>query len=120
PVARRQQHGSQMAALDAEDREVDVVLDAQAEEEPGLLIGAGQAELRSLAGRQGGDVLAKQLDGARGRREVARDDVEERRLPGPVRAENRATLAGEELEVDVADGMQAAEAPAEPPEAEDR
>ena len=55
-----------------------------------------------------------------GRGEVAADDVEERRLAGAVRAEDRATLAGGDVEVDVANGVQAAEAPADPPQAEGR
>src|SRR5256885_2039510 len=63
---------------------------------------------------------AEQLDGAGGRREVAADDVEERRLPGPVRAEDRAALARADLEVDVPDGVEAAEPPADPPQAEGR
>ena len=56
------------------------------------------------------------LDGGK----VAADDVEERRLAGAVRAEDRAPLAGGDLEVDLAHGVQAAEAPADPPQAEGR
>ena len=41
-------------------------------------------------------------------------------LPGAVRAEDRAALAGGDVEVDVANGMQAAEPPADPPQAEGR
>ena len=48
------------------------------------------------------------------------DDVEERRLAGAVRAEDRPALAGRDVEVDVADGVEAAEAPADPPQAEGR
>ncbi len=54
------------------------------------------------------------------RRELARDHVEERGLPGPVRAEDRPALAVRDVEVDVAHGLHAAEAPADPPQAEDR
>ena len=52
--------------------------------------------------------------------EVAGDDVEERRLAGAVRAEDAAPFTGRDVEIDVSDGEQAAEAPADPPQAEDR
>ena len=52
--------------------------------------------------------------------DVARDDVEERRLAGAVRAEDGAPLAVRDVEVDVAHGVEAAVAPADPPQAEDR
>ena len=54
------------------------------------------------------------------RGEVAADDVEEGGLAGAVRAEDRAALAGRDLEVDVANGVKAAEPPADPPQAEGR
>ena len=54
------------------------------------------------------------------RRDVAGDDVEERRLAGAVRAEDRAPLAVRDVEIDVAHGVEAAEPPADPPQAEDR
>ena len=109
-----------MAALHADDREVDVVLDRQAAEQPRLLVGAGEAHARAGARRERGDVAPEQLDVARRRGEVAADDVEERRLAGAVRAEDRAPLAGRDLEIDVANGMKAAEPPADPPQAEGR
>ena len=55
-----------------------------------------------------------------GRRDVAGDDVEERRLACAVRAEDGAALAVRDVEVDVAHGVEAAEPPADPPQAEDR
>src|SRR5258707_765611 len=54
------------------------------------------------------------------RREVAGDDVDQRRLAGAVRAENRTPLAVRDVEIDVAHGVEAAEPPADPPQAEDR
>ena len=51
---------------------------------------------------------------------VARDDVEQRRLPRAVGAEDGAPLAVRDVEVDVAHGIEAAEPPADPPQAEDR
>src|SRR5439155_10396516 len=82
--------------------------------------GAAHPELRARARRQRGDVAAEELDRAGGRREVAGDDVEERRLPGAVRAEDRTPLAVRDVEVDIAHGVEAAEPPADPPQAEDR
>ena len=52
--------------------------------------------------------------------EVARDEVEQRRLPGAVRPEDGTALAVRDVEIDVAHGLNAAEAPADPPQAEDR
>ena len=52
--------------------------------------------------------------------DVAGDDVEQRRLAGAVRAEDRAPLAVRDVEIDVTHGVEAAEAPADPPQAEDR
>ena len=77
----------------------------------------------SLARERGGrraDVSPAELDRARARRDVARDHVEQRRFSGPVRAEDGPTLAVRDVEVDVAHGVEAAEAPADPPQAEDR
>ncbi len=69
---------------------------------------------------QMGHVLPRHLDRPGGRREVARDEVEERRLAGAVRAEDGTALAVRDVEIDVAHGLNAAEAPADPPQAEDR
>ena len=65
-------------------------------------------------------VPAEELDAPRGGREVAADDVEERGLAGPVRSEDGTALAGGDLEIDVPDCMEAAEPPADPPQAEGR
>ena len=78
----------------------------------------GRASGRSA--RAAGDVLAEHLDRAGRGREVARDEIEERRLPGAVRAEDRTALAVRDVEIDVAHGLNTAEAPADPPQAEDR
>jgi hypothetical protein len=50
-VGPRQRHRPQMPAADAEGGEVDAVLDADAEEHAGLLVGARQSALRALPGR---------------------------------------------------------------------
>ena len=99
------------------DRQVEVVLDRQAEEEPRGLVRPGQAEADPRAGRAGCVTsLPEELDRPVRRRELAGDDVEERGLPRPVRAEDRPPLAGRDVEIDVAHGVKAAEAPADPPQ----
>jgi hypothetical protein len=111
---------SNVSAADADDREIDAVLDGEPGEETRLLIGAREPHLRPRARRSMRDVAAEQLDRPRGGGEVAADDVEEGRLARPVRAEDGAPLAGGHLEVDLRDGVEAAEAPADPPQAEGR
>ena len=80
PLARQ----AQVPAARAEHGEVEVVLDAEAEEQTGLLVGAPHPQPRAPGGGDGADVLAEELDRARRLRHVARDDVEQRRLPGAV------------------------------------
>ena len=117
----RVEHRPQMAALDADDREVDVVLDAQPEEEPRLLVRAGEAELAPDGGPAAIVTSWPNISTVpEVGREVTGDDVEERRLPGAVRAEDRAALARRDVEVDIAYGVKPAEAPADPPQAEGR
>ena len=109
-----------MARADAEDGEVEVVLDRQSEKGAGLLVGAPHPELRPQPRRQRPHLLPAKLDGARARCDVAGDDVEQRRLSGAVRAEDGAPLAVRDVEIDVAHGDEAAVAPADPPQTEDR
>jgi len=101
-VPSRESHRSEVAPLDAEDREVDVVLDAEPEEEPGLLVRAGQTELGTSTRGLAGDVPAEELDPAGRRWEITRYDVEECRLPRAVRPEDRAAFAGYDIEIDLA------------------
>ncbi len=119
-VLPRQADRAKVAVADAEDGEVDAVLDAQAEEHPRLLVRAGEPEPRALAGRRRRDVAAEELDRPGRRGQVAGDDVEERRLARAVRPEDRPPLAVCDVEVDVVHGEEAAEAPADPPQAEGR
>ena len=75
---------------------------------------------RAVPRGHGRHVGAEQLDRAGRRWEVSGDDVEERRLAGAVRAENGSSLAVGDLEIDVGDRDEAAEPPADPPQAEGR
>ena len=110
-----------MAAARAEHREVEVVLDAQAEEQAGLLVGAAHAEPGAArrADTRSTSCPRNSIVPEVGRH-VPRDHVEQRGLAGAVGAEDGAALAVRDVEVDVAHGVEAAEAPADPPQAEDR
>ena len=109
-----------MPAPWAQRGQVEVVLDRQAEEESRGLERACEPELGPLAGGHGRNVASEELDASLGGRELAGDDVEERRLAGAVRPEESTTLAGMDVEVDVMDGVDAPEAPADAAEADDR
>ncbi len=91
-----------------------------AEEHARLLVRAREPELRARPGRQMCHVSPEELDSARRRRKVARYHVEQRRLAGTVQPEYRPPLAVRDLQIDVADGMETAETPADPPEQEGR
>ena len=119
-VLAREDHGPQVASPDPEDREVDAVLDGEPVEEPGLLVGAREAEPRPLARRDLRDVPAEHLDRPARRGKVAEMTLKKRRLPRAVRPEDRSPLAGRDVEVDVVDGEEPTEPPADPPQAEGR
>src|SRR4030095_10010219 len=74
----------------------------------------------SFPRRGAGDVPAEQLDRPGRGRELARDEGEEGRLPGAVRAEDRAPPPRQHVGAAVVARADAAEAPADPPETEDR
>ena len=92
----------------------------QAAEEARLLIGACKTHSGPGPRRLAGDIAAEELDRPRGGGNITRDDVEERRLPGPVGAQDRPTLSGRDVEVDVSYRMKSAKPPADPPQAEGR
>ena len=81
---------------------------------------AADPRLRTPVGRLLGDVDAVELDGAARRPAQAGDEVEERRLPGPVRADHGEQLAIEDLELDIGDDRCAADVEPEIPRGEDR
>ena len=120
-VALRSVHGPQVAALDADDREVDVVLDGQPAEQPRLLVRAGQAELARGCGPAAcvtswpksstvPDVAGKSPA-------ITLNSVV---LPAPFGPSIARRSPVRDLEVDVADGIKTAETPADPPEQEGR
>jgi hypothetical protein len=103
-----------VSRLDPEHTEVEVVLDGEAEEQARLLVRPRHAQLRPIGRRQIRGVLTEELDRAGTGRHIAGDDVEQRCLARAVRPENDAALAVRNIEVDVAYGVQAAVAPADP------
>jgi hypothetical protein len=57
----------------------------------------------------------EELDHAGRRRKVARYQVEERRLASAVQPKNRSPFAVRDLQVNVTDGLETTETPADPP-----
>ena len=106
---------------DAEHRQVQVVLDGQAEEQPGRLERAREAHAGALARRQR---RSRRCRTARPCPAVGGNSPEIRLnsvvLPAPLGPRMARRSPGRDLEVHVADGVDAAEAPADPPQAEDR
>ena len=78
-------------------------------EEAGDLERPGDPEVGDLLGLATGDVLAAEQDLARGRREEAGQQVEQRGLAGAVGADERVDGALGDAEADVGDRAEAAE-----------
>jgi hypothetical protein len=97
------------AARDTAHGEEEVLAHRQVAEQERGLVRAAQALADALVGRELGDVLAEETDPAGGRRKVAGDGVEERRLAGAVRAEHGVLLAGLHGKGDVVDRAKRAE-----------
>src|SRR4051794_40326289 len=79
-------------------------------EKPAILEGAANAARGDALGREALDRIALEADAAGGDRRAAGDRIEERRLAGAVRADQRADLARGDLERDAVDRLQPAEA----------
>ena len=107
-------------AAHAGQGEKEVVLDAQAEEEPRGLERPREPEPRSAAGGEPRDVRTAKLHGAGAGGKLASNHVEQRRLPRPVRPQDRAALAVGDVEIDSRHRMHPAKPPSDPPQAEDR
>ena len=74
-----------------------------------VLEGAGHAETGGVRGREMSDIPAGETYGTRGQLLQPADRVEERRLAGPVRADERDDPSGRHLKRDLIDGFQAPE-----------
>src|SRR6266849_5474320 len=66
------------------------------------------------------DVLTKQQDLSRGRRQDAGNDVEQGRFASPVRPDDSLSISWKNLQVDVAHRVEAAKALAQPLQRENR
>ena len=111
----------QVPRLDAQDRQVEVVLDREAEEESRRLVRAGQPETRRAV-RAGRIVTSRPnssivpVVGGNSPAMTLNSVV----LPAPFGPRIARRSPGRDVEVDVSHGLDAAEAPADPPQAEDR
>ena len=86
-----------------------VLAHAHVEEQPQRLERAGDPALRDLVRLESLDALAGEHDVSVGRLVDAGDQVEERRLPGAVRADHADDLALVDVEVEIVDDREAAE-----------
>jgi hypothetical protein len=91
-------------------REAHVLAHREARKDVAALEGARDSLARDRVHRQAGDVLPGEEHLPRLRPQRARDEVEDRRLAGAVRADQRADLARLDAEVDLVDCHQRAEA----------
>ena len=83
-------------------------------------MGAGEAAAAALGGRQRGHVLTAQPDRSGGRRMRADQHAEQRRLAGPVGADDADGLVGADREIDAVEHHQRVEALVEPSGVEQR
>ena len=97
-----------------------VVGDAEVGEEAELLVDDRDAAVDGVAGALEHHGLAVELECAGGRRLDPGEDLHERRLARAVLAEQRGDAAGDDLEVDAAQGVRGAEHLVDLPRAHDR
>src|SRR5262249_47475606 len=102
-----------------EERGLHVLERGETAEDARDLKGASHPAPAEIVRRQSTDVRAFELDLTGIVREVAGDQVEERRLAGAVRTDDRAQVAGRHSEVHAVHGADAAEVLLEPDELED-
>ena len=120
-LARGRVSEPQAAAVAPDDGEVEVVLDREPGEQPGLLVRPGDAQ-RSAARAPGRSVTSVPITSivpvVGGKSPAIR--LNSVVLPAPFGPEDGAALAVRDVEIDVAHGLHPTEAPADPPQAEDR
>src|SRR6185312_12815421 len=90
-------------------RERDVLSRGKRREQLGALVDVSQSEPRALPCAKARDVATGEPHRARGRRDLAPEDVDERRLSRPVRSDDRAPLSVGDLERHAIDRDDAAE-----------
>ena len=95
---------------ETEQRQHDVVHQRVARKQREDLVGPRQAERHPPRRRQAQQFLAEQPHGAAVRIEIAGHEIEQRRLAGPIRADDEAAFARHHLDRYILGGRQAAEA----------
>src|ERR1051325_1941403 len=100
PAQAPQQVEAELAAQRRERRDGQVLAHRQAVEELVHLVALGEAELAHIGDAHAGDVAAPEHDLPRGRRHLAGEHPEERRLAGAVGSDDAAALPGAHREVD--------------------
>src|SRR5512140_1643004 len=98
----------------------DVLEDRHFRKEPDVLERPHHAAGGNLAGRQAVDLRPPENDLAGIGRKEAGDQVEDRRLPGAVRTDQRLDRSRGDIEGKVVDGLEAAEPLADPPDRKKR
>src|SRR5262249_20703826 len=98
----------------------DVLVDGDAREDVGDLEGLGHAAAVEDLGGEAGDVLAVEAHAALAGRVEAGDHVEQRRLAGAVRPDDREDLAGAHREAHPAERSQRSEMLGQPLDLEDQ
>ena len=108
---RAQERLAEFRARPGVQADHDVLDRAHLAEQLQILEGAADAGPRPPLRRPARDVAVLEADMARRRRQVARDQVEQGRLPRPVRPDQPVHRAAGDLHVDGADGDETAEMP---------
>jgi len=120
PIRRERAVQPQLRGRRALDGEEEVLGHGEVREERVDLEGPREAERGAPLGREVRHVLAEEDDAAGGGRDLAGDEVEERRLARPVRADDAAALSWFEGQVDLLDRPEPAEGPGDSRDGERR
>src|SRR5258708_16023894 len=108
-MGRKAAEGVPPCARKPEKRKRDVVLERVLREERDDLVGAREAAVHAVVGREPADLFAEQLDGARTPRQVAGEALEERGLASAVRADDEPPFPCLNAQGNIGDRGQAAE-----------
>src|SRR5262249_30941069 len=114
PLGRLEGFRARVLALAVEAGEHHVLENREPAKWPGNLEGAPDAQVDDSMRRQPGDLVALETDRAAVGREGPREHVEDRALAGAVGPDEAEDLAGLDVERDVGDGGEAAEALGQP------
>src|SRR5258708_4096183 len=108
-MGRKAAEGVPPCARKPEKRKRDVVLERVVGEERDDLVGAREAAVHAVVGREPADLFAEQLDRPGVAREIAGEEIGERGLAGAVRPDDQPPFPGLNTQGNVGDRRQAAE-----------